>query len=88
MSWTVIRRYASLPGEQKQSLVRLDVVAGDRVICGIPIRPPHDEAWHLKIAHQIAAAPELEHACRCVLMGVLNASEKAEAALRKAGGRS
>lgn len=62
MSWTVRARYSNLPGEKDQHLVALDVVDGSRVICGVQIRPDHDEAWHLKQAHRIAAVNELHDA--------------------------
>ena len=66
MPWTVRTRYSSLPGSKDKSLVALDVVDGDRVICGVQIRPDHDEAWHLAVAYTIAAAPELKAAARGV----------------------
>lgn len=34
------------------------------VICGVQIRPDHDDAWHLKQAHRIAAVNEMHAALK------------------------
>lgn len=97
MAWTVATDYSRVPNAPDRVLVRLDIMAGARRIGSVTIRPDHDEAWHLKQAHRIAAVHELYDVVRASVQyldetiglnpGARTLVQTMHAALTKAEGR-